>query len=502
MTRDEAMREWEGHAQQLAREELLGFTQYTYPGYRANWHHARLAAALDGVLAGRIMRLMVFMPPQHGKSELVSRRFPAYALGRNPELGVVAGSYSADLATEMSRDVQKVIDDKAYRAVFPGTRLASEKDPDLRQAAKFGVPGHDGKYISVGVGGGITGKSMDIGIIDDPVKSREEAESDAYRRRVWNWYKDDIRTRRRDDSARIVVTMTRWHEDDLAGRLLRAAREDKLADQWTVISLPAICTELKAGDPRQLDEALWPSRFSRIDLETTRVGSGSYAWSALYQQEPVPPGGGMFKRHWFAQRVPVAPGLILRRCRAWDCAATEAVQGNDPDWTVGTLLAQLVDGRWLVEHVVRVRTTPKNVDDLILQTARMDGRQVMIREEEEGGSSGKSVIAAHLRMLQGFDYAGLRSSGEKSTRWRSFAVQCEGGNVVLPVAASWEREWLDELALVPYGLHDDQADSVALAFNTLAAHKPLGPGIASILPSQPTVGAAPPGEWQRKYFGG
>ncbi len=499
MTPDEAQAfVYEGHAE-LARRSLLRFTCYNYLGYRPNWHHAVLAEHLDRVLSGEIKRLMVFMPPQHGKSELVSRQFPAYALGRNPDLSIISGSYSAELAKEMSGHVQRIIDSQEYGALFPNTRLATEKDIEVRQGLRFGVPGYRGQYFAIGVGGGVTGRTLDIGIIDDPVKSREEAESEAYRKAVWNWYVNDIRTRRRDDSSRFVLTMTRWHEDDLAGRLLRSMRENPLADQWHVVSLPAICTSLQPGDPRQLDEALWPWRFSRKDLDGTRATTGAYAWSALYQQAPVPPGGAMARREWF-KLTPVRRSGVLRRVRCWDIAGTKETGTNDPDWTVGTLLAQHADGTWTVEHVVRMRGTPGEVDKLMLQTARLDGSRTLIREERVG-LAGKVIEASHVKLFAGYDYAAVSigGQGDKATRWRPFLIQAEAGNVYL-VEGAWNGEWLDEMSLVPYGLHDDQADSVALGYNELLGVKDYGGSISSILPATRTASGPRPGEWQEAYF--
>lgn len=512
MTRTEAEALLQEGAAELGRRELLEFTGYTMPAFRPNWHHARIAAALDDVLAGTIKRLMVFMPPQNGKSELVSRRFPAYALGRRPDWQLIAASYNADLAKEMSRDVQQIVDGPRYQALFPGTRLATAKDVgEVRMAAQFDVRGRDGAYRAAGVGQGIAGKPMHLGLIDDPVKNRAEAESEAYRKMVWNWYVADFSARQTTDQTAIVLVQTRWHEDDLAGRLLRMARENPLADQWTVVSFPAVAElygeedfaqqpwlrEAARYDPRQVGEALWPSRFSKTWLEAKRIGSGVYDWSALYQQRPVPAGGAMAKREWFKVGPPRTG--VIRRVRSWDLAGTEPVHGQEPAWTVGTRLAQCADGMWVVEHVIRVRATANTVDQLMLNTARSDGRGVLVREWQDPGAAGKAVIAAHRRLLAGFDYGGVLASGEKSMQWRPFFVQAEGGNVTL-VAAEWNREWLDELAQVPYGRFFDQADSVALGFNELAEVKERGPSAAVVLPGSQTVSGPARGDWRRQYF--
>ena len=444
---------------ELSRRSLLDFTTCTFPDYEVNWHHARLCEALDDVLDGTIDRLMVFMPPQNGKSEIVSRRLPAYALGKNPDLRLVAASYGATLAQDMSRDVQRVMATREYRRLFPGTRLAEGKDDEARQISLFQVVGRRGTYRAVGVGQGLTGKSMDIGIIDDPVKDRAEAESETTRKHVWDWYRSTFQTRQ-FGRARIILTMTRWHEDDLAGRLLRMAAENPEADQWTVVKFPAIATGDTPGDPRGAGEPLWAARYPLSELSARRAGA-EYEWSALYQQNPVPPGGGMFQREWFYPPLEARP-FNASWVRFWDCAATE----SGGDYTVGTLVGKLLDGSFVVADVIRGQWSATKVDTIIKQTAETDGRKVRVREEQEPGSSGKAVIANRLRALAGFDYKGVPATGDKETRWRPLAAQAGAGNVKI-VRGTWNGAWVDELASAPYGLHDDQADSAAGAFNCL-----------------------------------
>lgn len=466
--------------QELARRTLLTFTEHTFPGYEVNWHHRVVARQLDRVLTGEVRRLMLLLPPQNGKSEMVSRRFPAYVFGRRPNTRFVACSYSASLAQDMSRDVQKIMSTTEYQALFPRTRLATGRDDEIRTQGQFEIVGHRGHYVAAGVGGSITGKTLDIGVIDDPIKNRAEAESQVYRDNVWAWYTSTFATRQFGDQGAIVIALTRWHEDDMAGRLLKLARENPDADQWEVVSFPAVADVVRVGDPRQVGEVLWPAKYPIEELHRRKAGMGSYDWAALYQQQPAPPGGGMFQRAWFTVGVVPVPeerdGKLvtprIKRCRFWDCAGSEATGKSDPDWTVGTLVAECA-GIYYAEDVARVRTTAGNVDALMLQTAKTDPPGTLIREEQEPGSAGKSVVASHLKMLSGFDYAGVPATGEKSTRWRPFAAQAEGGNVRL-VAGTWNRAWLDEMAFVPFGAHDDQADSASGAFNALAPGRALG----------------------------
>ena len=247
---------WTEH-ERAARSNLFDFTCYTYPGYAGNWHHRLICSYLDLFVAGEIKRLMIFAPPRSGKSELVSRRLPAFILGHDPDAWIIAASYGADLARRMNRDVQRIIDSPEYRRLFPDTQLwgknvRSVADGSfLRNSDLFEVVGHKGYYMGVGVGGSLTGMGGRYLLIDDPVKNRKEANSATYRQAVEEWYTSTFYTRLAP-GGNILIVLTRWHEDDLAGRLLEKAKSDPAADQWTVITLPAVAEEpVAAYDPRE-----------------------------------------------------------------------------------------------------------------------------------------------------------------------------------------------------------------------------------------------------------
>ena len=258
----ESLRTKENSTKEISVETktLMAFTQKTMPSYRKNWHHKALAEMLDRVAAGDCRRLMVFMPPQHGKSELVSRRFPAFLLGHKPDLRLIAASHTHRLAVAMNRDVQRIMSDKTYRDLFPDTQLATRRwsranlqrvglgcgfNP-RRTMDHFELVGHTGSLRSVGVGQSIAGLPADGAIIDDPFGKREDADSAAIRQKVWDWYANDLYPRL-SANAWIVLTHTRWHRDDLAGRLLRKMA-DRAAEQWEVLCLPAV----KVADPTDL----------------------------------------------------------------------------------------------------------------------------------------------------------------------------------------------------------------------------------------------------------
>lgn len=456
-----------------AREGLLGFTAYTKEDYEVNWHHAILCDYLDKFIGGQIKRLMVFMPPRHGKSELVSRRLPAYILGRNPDAQIIACSYSADLASRMNRDVQRIIDDERYSRLFPDTRLFGAnvrtvaQGTYLRNSDIFEVVGHGGCYRSAGVGGGITGMGFNYGIIDDPIKNREEAESITYRDNLWDWYTSTFYTRQEKGGA-ILITVTRWHMDDIAGRLIELAQADH-AEPWTIIRFPALKDEADPHDPREIGEPLWPNKYDAEALGNIRIATGAYQWASLYQQRPAPLEGGLFK----AGRTPfvdVAPA-DAKRIRWWDIAAT----AGDGNYTVGALLSRVEPGMFFVEDVIRGRWDTDQRDAIIRQTAELDMTRGHVRQflPQDPGQAGKSQVAAFTRLLSGLPVYTERETGDKVVRADPFASQWNAGNVSI-VRAAWNRAYLEELLSFPNGQFDDQVDASSGAFNKLAeARRPL-----------------------------
>lgn len=245
---------------------------------------------LEQIESGEIKRLMIFVPPRHGKSEIASIQFPAWYLGRNPNRSIITSSYSIDLAWEFGRRSRNLIGSDVYGLIFPSVSLAA----DSKSAGRWNV-GKRGSYVATGVGGAITGRGANVFLIDDPVKNREEADSEVMREKVWNWYTSTARTRLTPNGA-IVLIMTRWHDDDLAGRILASEG----GQDWTVINLPAIAEEDE--EFRKLGEPLWADMYTMESLMETKRDIGSYDWSALYQQNPVDVESQVFKEEWFRER--------------------------------------------------------------------------------------------------------------------------------------------------------------------------------------------------------
>jgi len=407
-----------------------------------DWAHLLyVQRQLQRVTDGEINRLMIFMPPRHGKSELATVRYPVWRMERQPDLRVIVAAYNQTLAERFSR--------KSRRIASERMTLNSE-----RSAAAEWETDKGNVYRAVGVGGGVTGQGGHLIVIDDPVKNREEANSETYRNKVWEWYTDDLYTRLEPDAAMILI-MTRWHEDDLAGRIL--ASDD--APNWTVVNLPA---EAEAADllGRDVGDALCPERYDLDALQRIRRVLGN-SYYALYQQRPVSPEGEMFKRQWF-EIVPAAPASAMR-VRYWDKAATQ----GDGDYTVGLLMARDTSGLFYVQNIVRGQYSALERERIIRQTAELDGRDVTIWIEQEPGSGGKESAESTVRMLAGFTARAERVMGDKATRAEPLAAQCEARNVKL-VRGEWNSAYLNELTAFPQGKHDDQVDASSGAFAKLS----------------------------------
>jgi predicted phage terminase large subunit-like protein len=410
-------------------------------------HLCEIRRQLKRITDGKIDRLMIFCPPRHGKSQMTTIRYPVWRLAKEPGLPVILGCYNQTLANRFSRTARKIA----------ATQVTL--DPE-RTAVEEWLTTAGGGVRAVGVGAGITGTGAKLIMIDDPVKNRDEAESVTYRDRVWDWYTDDLFTRREPGGAMVLI-MTRWHEDDLAGRIL--ASED--GPNWTVVNLPALAED---NDPlgREPGVALWPERYDVASLTQIRTVLGTYSFSALYQQSPVPPGGGMFHREWF-DVVGAAP-VEASRCRYWDKAATA-----DGDYSVGTKIARDREGVFYIEDVVRGQWSPLARERIMRQTAEMDGGDVTVGVEQEPGSGGLESAQNSVRNLAGFAVYAEKVTGEKQVRAMPFAAQCEARNVKL-VRGAWNAAYLDELCAFPYGSHDDQVDSSSGAFARLVGGLGLG----------------------------
>jgi predicted phage terminase large subunit-like protein len=455
---------------ELARRHLSAFVTFTMPGYLMGWVHKEICRELDAFLAAVIAkkspRLMLTMPPRTGKSELATRRFPAYAFGRCPDLTAISTSYSADLSSRMNRDVQRIIGGEAYRLLFPDVGLSGKNIRTvagggyLRNSDIFEIVGHGGSYRSAGVGGGITGMGGDILIIDDPHKDRAEADSATIREKVWDWYTSTLYTRLAPGGG-ILLIQTRWHMDDLAGRLLEAERAGD-GDAWRVVNFPAIA---EADEPhRKAGEALHPERYPLEQLLAIRAALGSRDWEALYQQKPTPDGGAVFRKEWLHYYLPKdLPDNFEKMLISWDMTFKD---GDDNDFVVGQVWGR-AGGRFFLLDQVRGRM------DFVATLAAflsLTGKWPRAMEKlVEDKANGPAVISSLKARVSGI--IPINPDGSKTARAHAVTPLFEAGNVFIPhpQTCAWASDYVSELLQFPAAAHDDQVDATTQALRRFSS---------------------------------
>ncbi len=414
-------------------------------------HHRLLLEELESVASGVTDRLMVLMPPGSAKSTYTSIVFPAWWFTRHPSSSVITASHTAELAGHFGRQVRGLIDEHGRGL---GARLVANDRSARRWRLSTG-----GQYYAAGLRGSITGRRANLIIIDDPIKSRAEADSAGARDIAWTWYKFDLLTRL-VPGGRIILVMTRWHEDDLGGRLLA-----QNMSEWRILRLPALA---EPNDPleRPPGAPLWPEWEDLSNLIRKRETIGERAWSALFQQSPRPREGSLFKADRLITLDVEPDHKPAHLVRAWDLAATSKSDDNDPDWTVGLKLYRDDSGRFVILDIVRERNSPWEIEKAVLDTARRDGPEVLISLPQDPGSAGKFVVSRYLSLLAGYRVTASAETGSKVTRATPVAAQLEGGNLAI-VRGDWNFNFIEELRDFPQGRKDDQIDALSRAFAQL-----------------------------------
>ncbi|MEM6533139.1 MAG: terminase family protein [Myxococcota bacterium] len=450
-----------------ARTSLLSFAEYTHPRWQTGEHHKLICAALEELAARRTRRLIIEAPPRHTKSELTSVRLPAWWLGRNPTEQIIATSYSAELANDFGYQVRNLVADPTYNRVFPGVTLAKDDKAKGRWRTSEG-----GVYVSAGVGGSITGKGAHLAIIDDPFKSRAEADSPVFREKVWRFFNSDLQTRLMPDGV-IVVMATRWHEDDLIGRIL-----DRL-DGWERLRLPAIRDE-----GTDAESALWPEWYPLERLHEIRKNYSDAAlmreWFSLYQQDPRPSEGDYMRREWFEGNRWTGDKDSLPPLKIYitsDFAVTLPEEGRDPDWTVhGVFGVDDEDNLWVLD-LWRGRTTSEVWIEALLDLHAKWGALAYFGEAGVIRRAIEPALRKRIRERRVYlpvtDDSWVASIRDKAIRGQSFRARAALGKVWFPADAEWASAAIEEIVGFPGATHDDIFDVFSLM--CLAIDRAWGP---------------------------
>lgn len=433
-----------------SRQSLFHFIHAVNHAYEANWHHRFIAETLDAFMDDNTQnKLMVFLPPQHGKSEITSRSLPAYLLGRDPSKKIVVASYSSDLAEKFNNDAQTIIKSSAYKRIFPNTELIRDKSEECITSANGGIK-------AVGVTGGLTGNTVDVAIIDDPVKDDIEASSTTYRERVYQWYLKVLETRLHNDS-KVILIMTRWHEDDLAGRLLENQRH-----KWQVISIPAVCEDLSNEiDPRQIGEALWPQRHNIGKLNDLRALS-EVLFASLYQQRPSPAEGNKVKREWwqYCHEKELPNGL---NWDLWIDGAYTKQTENDP---TGLMVAAYYKATNTL-YVKNAHDAHMEMPELlrfVAEYADLHGMGYKSAAYLEPKASGKSLKQMLLKVtdINAAEISNHLVSEGKEARIQVAAPKIASGRVCL-VRGTWNDKFVTQICTFPNAVHDEYVDLIGYA---------------------------------------
>ncbi|MBI5964924.1 MAG: phage terminase large subunit [Chloroflexi bacterium] len=483
----------------LAQADLAFFAEYmSTDGDGEAWYHAYemhhlIAHELQQVLlflqtdgAEGTQFLLILTPPQHGKSALVSRFFPAFALGNLPNLRVLEVSYGADLASENSRYVRNMILSDQYKAVFGN--LSPNAEPvvlaaDSKSAASWDLASpHRGGMIASGVGGAVPGRAKGLGIFDDPIKGHKEAQSQDIRDDAWDFYVSALRVRMRAG----VLVMTHWHPDDPAGRIIKDMVTKPKGDKWKIVMLPGLIEEgmfaanredqqkrmldgvyLPLRDPlgRAVGEVLCPAMMPRNEMLKVRETQQEFYFQALYQQMPFSKDGQKYKKDWFRTVSKIPEGVTIKFIlRYWDKANSSA-----GDFTVGVLMAYCSDGFFYILDVVRGQWTSYERDQKMRKAAEKDAAQygkVFIWHQQDPGSAGKDSAEATNRLLMGFPAKFETVTGSKEDRSDPLESAFQGGLVFL-LQAAWNDAFISECVAFNRGKYDDQVDAASSAYNKL-----------------------------------
>lgn len=436
-------------AQERATGDFLSFCQYVWPEMLVGEHHRRIAKALDRVVSGECKRLMIAMPPRHGKSQMGSYLFPAYLMGKRPQSKLIVGSHTAELAQRFGRMIRNLVEDDKYKELFPGMALSV----DSKAAGRWNTA-QGGEAFFIGKGGAMTGRGGDIVILDD-ILDEQDALSETAMENTFEWYTSGPRQRLQPNGA-IIVINTRWKTDDLSGRLLRQQGNLK-ADQWELLEFPAI---LPSGNP------LWPGYWTKDELEKVKLSIGLKKWNAQWQQVPTNDDGAILKREWWRKwkfdEPPVCDYIIQtydtafskKETADFSVISTWGVFYPDADSGPNLIALHIRKGRWDFPELKRIAKDEYRYwnPDVVLIEAKATGTPL----QQEFRKMGIPVMT--------YSPGGRKTGTDKISRANAVAPLLESGMIWYPENQEWAQELVEECAAFPVGAHDDQVDASVMAW--------------------------------------
>ncbi|SDH77032.1 phage uncharacterized protein (putative large terminase), C-terminal domain-containing protein [Aneurinibacillus thermoaerophilus] len=432
--------------EELARRSYRDYVERVHFGSYTHFRHTELICQhLQPIADGEQRFIMIEMPPRHGKSMTVTETFPSYYIGRNPGKRVIATSYADSLARKFGRlNRQKI---EQFGQQLFGVEISSEN----AASNNWSLEGHHGGMIATGIGGSITGEGADLLLIDDPFKNAEEANSPTIREKVWAEWESTLSTRLHKGGS-VIIIMTRWHEDDLIGRLLQRSPHD-----WIRLRLPAIAEDEDDLLGRKLGEALCPELgFDEEWAEKKKIEVGSRTWAALFQQRPAPESGTIIKREWW-KFYRQAPSHFHEMLQSWDCTFKDA---DSSDYVVGQVWGRIGADKYLLDQVRAKMNLPATLQAIRTMSAKWPLAILKLIEDK---ANGPAVIQMLSREIAGL--VAVNPEGGKVVRAQAVSPEIEAGNIFLPdpSIAPWIHDFIEECSMFPNGKYDDQVDAMTQA---------------------------------------